>query len=405
LNSEALHVLAAGAWLGALMPLLICLATMPSDAVAIAIRRFFPLGLITVSIIAATSVVQAVYLVGSVPALIGTDYGRLALLKSLLFFALLGFGAVNRLLLSAKPGGRLRRSITGETVLALAVTMAAGFLAHLTPGTHEQPIWPLAWRIDPTAPGLGFVPAYPSSFFVSPTGFSASSIVHGQRLYEANCAACHGAAGHGDGPNAHAQPIAPTDLTTRRHLEYSDGDLFWFAGHAVDMDPDDQWDLVDYLRAHSTGEFVRTSNRGVQQLRIPGFTASCADGRNLRPTDMHGQVLRLETSFDTESAAILPNISGHLLTITMPESGGSATNDTGCVAQQEAREAFAIVLGTTQDGLRETEILVDPNGWLRSRWNRAERGGWPTPGRLSARIQVLADHPLAPGAALGHVHR
>jgi putative copper export protein len=90
MNSEALHVRATGTWLGALLPLLVCLLGMPSDAAAIALRGFFPLGLITVCIIATTSVVQAVYLVGSVPDLIGTDYGRVVLLKSLLFFCCSG---------------------------------------------------------------------------------------------------------------------------------------------------------------------------------------------------------------------------------------------------------------------------------------------------------------------------
>jgi putative copper export protein/mono/diheme cytochrome c family protein len=406
LNSEALHVWAAGAWLGALLPLLICLATMPSDAAAIALRRFFPLGLITITIIVATSVVQGVYLLGSVPALIGTAYGQVTLLKMLLFLVLLGFGAVNRLLLSTRPGGRLRHSITGETLFALGVTLAAGFLAHLTPGAHDQPVWPLSWRLDPTAPGLTFVAAYPSSFLLSPTGFSAASIVHGQRLYQANCAACHGTAGYGDGPLARSQTVAPTDLTARHLLDYSDGDLFWFAGHAVQMVADDQWDLVDYLRAHNTGEFVRIANRSVQPHRIPSFTVNCADGRNLRSNDLRAAVWRLETSLDTEADSILPDVSGRLTTIMLPEAGGPVTNDTGCVAQQETREAFAILLGITPQALSGTEFLVDPNGWLRWQWNRAEHGGgWPTPERLSARILALADHPLPLDAASGHVHR
>jgi hypothetical protein len=404
LSTEMLHVWAAGAWLGALVPLLICLVAMPPEEAAIALRRFFPLGLGAVSVIAATSVVQAVYLVGSVPALIGTQYGRVAVLKSLLFIVLLGFAALNRFFLSARPRAGLRQSITVETGFALAVMFAAGFLAHLTPGAHEQPVWPLPWRIDLTAPKLALVPAYPTSFFMSPTGFAASSIVHGERVYQAHCSACHGAAGHGDGPAAHTDAVAATDLTIRHLLDYSDGDLFWFAGHAVEMEADDQWDLVDYLRAHNSGEFVRTSNRGGLQLAIPGFSVSCADGRNLRRDDLLGQVLRLKMSFDGDSETNLPGEAKKPMTIVLPEAGATVPNDAGCVAQQDAREAFAILLGTTPAGLIGVELLVDSNGWLRAQWKHGEPGGWPTPERLAARVRALADHPLPPGSASRHVH-
>jgi hypothetical protein len=83
---------------------------------------------------------------------------------------LLGFGAVNRLF-SATPGDRLRHSITCETGFALGMILMAGFLAHLTPGSHEQPIWPLTWRPNPAASGLALVAAYPSSFLVSRPAF------------------------------------------------------------------------------------------------------------------------------------------------------------------------------------------------------------------------------------------
>jgi hypothetical protein len=74
-----------------------------------------------------------------------------------------------------------------------------------------------------------------------------------------------------------------------------------------------------------------------------------------------------------------------------------------CVAQREAREAFAILLGTTSDALAGSQFLVDPNGWLRARWRPGDPGGWPSPKRLSTRIQVLAEHPL-PADPNGHAH-
>jgi putative copper export protein len=412
--AEILHVLAAGTWLGALVPLLICLASIPSDDAAVVLRRFFPFGLTAVCVIAATSVVQSVVLVASVPALFGTAYGRVALLKLLLFLLLLIFAAANRFVFTSSRGAGLRRSISGEVGFALAVTLAAGFLAHLTPGAHEQPVWPFAWRIDLEKPGPVLVPAYPTSFFTSPTGFSVSAIVHGKLVYQTNCAACHGATGQGDGPIARTLPAAPADLTARRLMEYSEGELYWFAGHAVDTTEDDRWDLIDYLRAHNTGEFVRTANRGVQPLRTPLFNASCADGRTLLPEDLRGQVVRLVIPPENEPALISPALVSPALdsidgdkafkTILVAEANSTMPNAAGCLAQQETGDALAILLGTTPDSLAGTQLLIDSNGWLRARWKPGELGGWPTSERLSSRIRTLTEHPLPAVSTKAHHH-
>src|SRR5262249_26350942 len=44
------------------------------------------------------------------------------------------------------------------------------------------------------------VEAYPTSFYVASTGYSASSIVQGANLFATHCASCHGREGRGDGP-------------------------------------------------------------------------------------------------------------------------------------------------------------------------------------------------------------
>ena len=402
--AETLHVAAAGAWLGGLVPLWICLATMPKEAAALALRRFFPLGLVTVSIIAATSVMQAIYLVGSVPALVGTAYGRVALLKLFLFLLLMGFAALNRFVFSARPGRRLRRSIIGETAPAILVLLAAGSLAHLTPGTHAQADWPFPWRVNPNPAGRLFIAAYPTSFFVSPTGFAAAAILRGERVYQAACASCHGASGQGDGPAARALAVAPADLTARRLLEHSDGDLFWFVGHEVAAPDADRWDLIDYLRARNRGEFVRTSGRGLHPLQIPRFTAVCADGRVIDLDDLRGQVLRIVVPAGSQPEPTLTPASTHLTTITLPPNAASRPDAAACLAPGEVLKAFAILLGTTPEALAGSQFLIDPNGWLRARWRPGEPGGWGTSERLFARTEALAKHAL-PDRANGQAHR
>jgi len=43
------------------------------------------------------------------------------------------------------------RSVATEAVLGTLVVLTAGFLASRAPGTHEQPVWPFAWRLSVSA--------------------------------------------------------------------------------------------------------------------------------------------------------------------------------------------------------------------------------------------------------------
>lgn len=397
LISELLHVLAAGAWVGGLLPLLVVLAGAPAQSAAGVLRRFFPLGLTAVSVVGVTSVVQAVHLIGDVPALVGTAYGQMALIKLALFLSMLGFAAMNRFAFGASPGVGLRRSIIGETVFAAALMLAAGSLAYLTPGIHEQAKWPFAWRINPDRAGALLIPANPASYLVSPTGFAAGAIVRGEGVFRAACIGCHGVAGQGDGVVARTLPVAPADLTARRLLEFTDGELYWRAGHAVELDDDARWQLVDYLRAHNRGEFLRSAGRGVQALLIPRFSATCDDGRNLAADDLRGQVLRIIVP---GPGGVMPALQAGAPVKTVALS---AVLNGPCLAQPEALAAFSILLATTPGALAGTQFLIDPNGWLRGRWRPGEAGGWGTLELLLARVQALADRPLPLDAAV-HPH-
>ncbi len=55
----------------------------------------------------------------------------------------------------------------------------------------------------------------------------ASSASLGAALFAANCAACHGVGGHGDGMAAAALNPAPRDLTSLPVQRETDGALFW----------------------------------------------------------------------------------------------------------------------------------------------------------------------------------
>lgn len=169
LSADAVHLLAAGAWLGALPPLVFVLGRArpgAADALEFAARvtrRFSLLGLSSVATLVLTGVVNSWYTVGGLAALFGTDYGRLLLVKLMLFGAMVSLAAVNRVSLmpgdSSSPGGygdgsvvqalrQLRRNAIAETALGIAVVGIVGALGVSIPALHVQPVWPFSFTLD-----------------------------------------------------------------------------------------------------------------------------------------------------------------------------------------------------------------------------------------------------------------
>jgi putative copper resistance protein D len=148
LLSQALHLVAAGAWLGALLPLLIVVRDAPLDAAALTVRRFSSLGTVAVTVLAATAMFQGWVLGGGVARTLGTAYGWVLLIKAALFIALIGLAAFNRFratpaLATARAENAklaLQRSIAVETVIGLSIVLAASLLSGLEPGMHAAAI-------------------------------------------------------------------------------------------------------------------------------------------------------------------------------------------------------------------------------------------------------------------------
>ena len=148
--SDVLHLVAASAWVGALVPLAIVIgsALVHSDPAASAVARetvmrFSMLGVVSVGTLVATGVVNSFVIVGSLHALIATGYGRLLLLKLALFLAMLSLAAVNRIRLtpiirndrSAAPAAfeRLRTNALVEAAIGLVIVAVVGLLGTISP--------------------------------------------------------------------------------------------------------------------------------------------------------------------------------------------------------------------------------------------------------------------------------
>lgn len=170
LAADILHLLAAGVWLGGLVPLALLLMEYrqiaDAGAAALAHRavsRFSLLAACSVAVLLAAGLVITWFLAGSLPALIGTHYGRLLLAKIALFFAMVFVGAINLLRLSPRLAvfpaprrlapaeaaiGHLRRNALIEAGLGLAVLSIVAILGTLPPGLHTEPRWPLPFRVE-----------------------------------------------------------------------------------------------------------------------------------------------------------------------------------------------------------------------------------------------------------------
>lgn len=140
LAADAVHVLAAGAWLGALPALALMLWRGGADAAA-ATRRFGSLALIAVLAVTASGVANTAILVGLPSEPLATAYGRALALKVALFAIMLGLAAVNRFRLTpALPEPRATAALActamAETALGIGIVLLVGFLGTQPPAAH-----------------------------------------------------------------------------------------------------------------------------------------------------------------------------------------------------------------------------------------------------------------------------
>ncbi|XHF34805.1 copper homeostasis membrane protein CopD [Pseudomonas chlororaphis] len=152
LLSDILHLLAAGAWLGAMLALILMsrLDALCSEAgirsLADSVKRFEGVGAAIVLILSVTGVANYLFIVGPTlgEILLGT-YGILLSIKVVLFGGMLVLAALNRFHLgplleqSLRAGqhqvaaNALRRSVTLELMIALLIVGLVAWLGTLSP--------------------------------------------------------------------------------------------------------------------------------------------------------------------------------------------------------------------------------------------------------------------------------
>ena len=215
----------------------------------------------------------------------------------------------------------LKNILRIEISSALFVFVLGILLSQTIPGAHEEIKWPLSFRIsidvameNPinqnailvlsigmslllgivlmdyilnknlkriynyyipmaifSAAGLVYflsIEAYPVTYKQSSVPYSAISVYNGKMLYRNNCVSCHGYSGHGDGVIVSNElAIMPANLTEPHTAYHTAGDIYWWLtygmppsimpGFKESLNEDERWDLINYLRALSSGYEAR----------------------------------------------------------------------------------------------------------------------------------------------------
>ncbi|SEH70871.1 putative copper resistance protein D [Rhizobium tibeticum] len=128
--NDGLHLLSGGAWLGALVPVIVILAMLrdarwQNDARA-ALMRFSTAGHVAVAVVIATGIINTFLIIGSPPLNWRLDYQFLLSVKIVIVFVLVALAITNRYILvprlARSPSLQLLKWATGaEMVLGLAV--------------------------------------------------------------------------------------------------------------------------------------------------------------------------------------------------------------------------------------------------------------------------------------------
>jgi putative copper export protein/mono/diheme cytochrome c family protein len=488
LAGDALHLAAAGAWIGGLVPFVVVMASARRarsetwSAIAAEVTvRFSAFGVVVVAGLLITGLLNSWFLVGSVPGLVGTGYGQLLLAKIALVVVMVGIAAVNRMSLmprlrhSAQDAtlvlGRLQRNGLIETALGVAILGIVGALGTVPPAAHTQASWPFPVRFsaaaldDPVsrlstllalaavacgaasilgglfagrlrwpalaagvllialaAPRLGrfAVEAFPTSFYASPTGFSARSVAAGAALFAQHCASCHGPQGRGDGPAAKDLTPPPADLTVAHIYEHRDGDLYWWItkgiGNAMPpfgaaLDETARWNIIDFIHANADARRLGDLEDSGPMIgaAAPDFFVECRDGSTFSLVELRGSIVHLIFA-GTRSAARLRDLGStskdpDITTLAVRLDPSVSADGTFCGTDDpDVPKAFALYAGAAVDELEGTEFLIDQAGSLRSLWHPGLEPVWTDPRALADVIATIRRTTAVPHTAAAHVH-
>ncbi|WP_447919031.1 c-type cytochrome [Achromobacter aegrifaciens] len=233
----------------------------------------------------------------------------------------------------------------------------------------------LALLTDWPSPRMLLTEAHSSSYQRSPQPFSDANLLQGGRLYQAHCAACHGAAADGRGELAASLPVWPSVLGAALFQNRLEGELHWriaqggrepagkpaMPAFGSTLSADETWQVLDYLRLHAYGA---EGGKGMPAVAAPVVELACRDGRATRLSGLRGLPLRVMAH--APGAPEEPQ-DPRLLSVALTRGATRGVNADCVAADDNAWDAYALAAGVPPDELAGAQFMVDRQGWLRAR--------------------------------------
>ena len=283
------------------------------------------------------------------------------------------------------------------------------------------------------------IDAYPDTYKRPAVAYQAISIANGAALYQdSGCAGCHGVSGHGDGPTAPELNPPPPDLTARHATAHTAGDLFWWLSYGVkptsampgfgqSLSEEERWDLINYVRALSSGEQARNLAPVIEAtpwLVAPDFTYGSNKGDSKTLKDHRGNKFVLLVLLNLESTEkrlqqlgagwpqlqaagveviVVPNLIDYLF--VAGKLPGLIVNE----GIREISETYKLLARSFNDEdliatTPHVEFLIDKQGYIRARWLAAENDGWRNLDGLLKQVELLRQEKSRAPAPDDHVH-
>lgn len=379
----------------------------------------------------------------------------------------------------------LARFVAVEGTLALALFAFVAALSVTPPARHDAPAWPFGFRLSTAvlddAPALATrafvgsqvavlggvallaalflrgwrlplsagavvllvaggalalpplaIDAYPTTYLRPSVPYQTSSIATGEALYRTNCAVCHGPTGAGDGPDGLRLPRPPADLRAPHTAQHTAGDLFWWITHGIPrrempafgarLTEEERWDLINFLRALSSGYAARGLGRGVGAERpwlvAPDFAFAVGPTPPRALKEYRGRriVLLVLYSLPGSRARISQLAERHDVLATLGAEVIAVPADGAADAIRRLGAEPRILFPVVTDGAAEilatyrlfagpahVEVLIDRQGYIRA-IARGGGGAAADPNALLAEIQQLNEEKAPGPAPEEHVH-
>ncbi|WP_045836252.1 copper homeostasis membrane protein CopD [Hyphomicrobium sp. 99] len=150
LAADVVHIFAASAWLGGLLPYALYLWAPAEDCrpetiadIAVITRRFSNLGIAAVLTIAASGLINASNLVGSAELLTHSAYGRMLSIKVAIFLVMVMIATLNRFALTPRLSesgtvATLRRNALIEAAFGLLILCVVAALGTMPPALLDH---------------------------------------------------------------------------------------------------------------------------------------------------------------------------------------------------------------------------------------------------------------------------